>query len=1130
MTWQVQANCHPCHKPSISKSFHWKRKKDNLVRSYKYSPLTFLPLNLYEQFQRAANVFFLLIVVMQCVPDIATLPWYITMLPLLCVLTVRGAKDLLTDLGRRHSDNKINSRPCDILTANGFTTAQWKDVCVGNIVRIHKDQVMPTDMLLLCSTEPHSLCYVETADIDGENNLKFRQALAVTHIELTSGPIEELLTHFDGVVCCEEPNNQLYSFRGELQWRGHDYLLDTQHLLLRGTVLRNTHMAYGLVIYTGSDTKILRNCGSLTLKKTQVEHFLNKVVMTIILVLLLVVLLLAVGCGLFEHLVSPNIEVLSAIRGTSTAAYRAFLAFWGYIILLSPAMPISLYITFELTHLVHCLLIGWDIEMYWEDSNRPAQAQTTSLNEALGQVGHLFSDKTGTLTQNRLIFRQCCIAGQIYGNAGDMPFSKPRDLSWNQYSCGGLFFYDQQLVNRLQERSCPDSKEFITALALCHTVMSEWKNGVPQYHAASPDEEALVCAARELGWVFLSRTRDSLTLSELGCTRQYHLLALLDFTSMRRRMSVLVRTTEGELKLYCKGADAVILQRLAKNSQHQESTERALEVFAQSCLRTLCVAVRSVSETQWMEWSQALQQATMATSCRESMLEEVYDLMENELMLLGVTAIEDRLQDGVPETIASLRQAGIRVWMLTGDKTETAVNVGYACKLLDPDARLLQGDDLRQFLQSSTAEVCFNKDKGSKVWTTNKAWRESKPALVLDGFELTELIKTPELGAKFVSLSNNCQSVLCCRVTPWQKAKVVELVKKFSSSITMAIGDGANDVNMIKMAHIGVGMCGVEGSQAVQNADFALAQFGFLRRLLLIHGHWSYHRICSFLHYFLYKTTSYALVHIWFSFYNGFSAQPMYESWFVALYSIMYTALPVQCLGFFDKNMSAESCLCWPEVYMIGQKKELLNPLNVGATLLYSVYTSIVIFFFSMAAFQNSDLDYQTMAVTVETSAVFSVTAEIVLQTKYWTKYNFAAVLVSIGLFFLTTVILHSPRMFTASPKDYLFLGASTNAFVNPVVWLVVFLTTCTAVLPSITRKALKVILLNPNRHKIHSSKEPAELLWFRRGALHRRSSYAVSQGKGFGRLVTSEDGICSTGTNLDGTIITDSEGSLKRR
>uniref|UniRef100_I3JAY2 P-type ATPase N-terminal domain-containing protein n=1 Tax=Oreochromis niloticus TaxID=8128 RepID=I3JAY2_ORENI len=336
----VRANSRHYHKPKQKKSFlcfRWGRSADNVVRSYKYTPLTFLPLTLFEQFQRAANVYYLLIMVLQCVPAISSVPWYITIIPLISILSLRGLKDLSNDMVRLHSKRVFSFSVVQFssVLCLSFQMKKWKDVCVGDVLRIHKDQVFPADLLLLCSSEPHSLCYVETADIDGETNLKYRQALSATHDELTSNPSEEALSAFDGVVRCEEPNNRLYSFRGQLQWRGEGLLLDSEHILLRGTVLRNTAFAYGLAIYTGADTKILRNSGKVKLKRTQMEKVFNKVVM--------------------------------GVSG-------------------------------------------------WRQADKPAQARNTSLNEELGQVGYLLSDKTGTLTQNRLLVRQCCIAGEIYGN------------------------------------------------------------------------------------------------------------------------------------------------------------------------------------------------------------------------------------------------------------------------------------------------------------------------------------------------------------------------------------------------------------------------------------------------------------------------------------------------------------------------------------------------------------------------------------------------------------------------------------------------------------------------------------------------------------------------------------------
>ncbi|XP_019752668.1 phospholipid-transporting ATPase IC isoform X1 [Hippocampus comes] len=1101
LTWQVRANQRCYHKRQQKKSFlglRWGRCSDNQVRSYKYSVLTFLPMTLFEQFQRAANLYFLFMMALQCVPIISSIQWYISIIPLLLILSVRGVKDLINDMGRRRSDAEVNSRPCDVLVSQSFTTLHWKDLCVGDIVRIHKDQTIPADVVLLCSSEPHSLSYVETADIDGETNLKSRQALAATHDRLTSEPSECLLANFDGVVFCEEPNDGMYAFRGQLHWRGERFLLDIEHLLLRGTVLRNTLMAYGLVIYTGADTKILRNCGKIRAKRTRLEKTLNRVVIAIMVFLLLAVLLLAIGCAVFTSRVMIHKGFLSALVINGDPVYTGFLVYWSYFMLLSPAVPIMLYVTFEMIHTFHSKFINWDLEIYWSQTDCPAQARNTSLCDELGQVEYLLSDKTGTLTQNRLLFRQCCIAGEIYGDSSARAEDiEPMDLTWNPFSCGGLYMWAPALVERLRVQQCPTVRRFFTALTVCHTVMAQWKDDAPVYQAASPDEEALVGAARELGWVFLSRTRDDMVISEMGVTRHYKLLALLDFTSHRRRMSVLVREPEGALKLYCKGADIVILERLQRDCPHLESTEQALELFSKACLRTLCIAVRSVSETSWEQWSRTLARAAaMPTFDRNALLEKLHDEMEQNLQLLGVTAIEDRLQEGVPETISLLKQAGIKVWVLTGDKKETAVNIGYACKLLDPDTRLLEWQELRQILQSPDPGGHFHKIKHTELWAVEKDKAGVQTAVVLTGPELTDFDQRPEWGAKFMSLARQCQTVLCCRVTPGQKADIVTLVRKHTSSITLSIGDGANDVNMIKTAHVGVGLTGVEGGQAVQSADFSLSRFRFLQRLLLVHGRWSYQRISLFLRYFLFKTCSFALVHLWFGIFNGYSAQSLYETWFIAFYTTFYTSVQIFFVAIFEKDVSAESSLRWPELYKCGQRQELSGPL-VFTSLLYALYASLVLFFIPCGVYYNTAVDYQTMAVTVSMAAVFTANIEIVLLTRHWTKFNIGAMCVSLLLYFICSRITHSKFLFQSAPADYLFYGASDEAFTDPVVWLAALLTAWTAVLPSMTFQALDVIRTVHDKHKVHSmSHQPVEL----RSQCKRKtslchSSFTINQG-----------------------------------
>lgn len=483
-----------------------------------------------------------------------------------------------------------------------------------------------------------------------------------------------------------------------------------------------------------------------------------------------------------------------------------------------------------------------------------------------------------------------------------------------------------------------------------------------------------------------------------------------------------------------------------------------------------------------------------------------------------MTAIEDRLQEGVPETIALLQQAGLKIWVLTGDKKETAVNVGYACKLLDSDTRLLEWQELRQILQSPDPQVSFCKARQTELWAVDKEMAGTKTAVVLTGPELAEFEQRPEWGGTFMNLATQCQSVLCCRVTPGQKADIVSLVRKYTRSLSLAIGDGANDVNMIKTAHVGVGLAGVEGGQAVQTADFSLCQFRFLQKLLLVHGRWSYLRISLFLRYFLFKTCSFAFVHIWFGLFNGFSAQSLYENWFIALYTVFYTAYPVLSLAFFEQDASAECSLKCPELYMSGQKNELSSPLLLATTLLYAVYSSMIFFFIPFGVFNNSEYDYQTMSVTVAMAATFAATTEIMLLTRYWTRFNIAAVCVCVVLYFVCTKITHSNRLFEKAQHDYFFIGVADKAFIDPVVWLTALLTAWTAVLPSVTIYAFNVIRKVHDKHKVHSiSARPVELRsTFRRQTSLRRSSYALSQDHGAGRAISSRASLCRTMPSVD--------------
>uniref|UniRef100_A0A8C3HZH5 ATPase phospholipid transporting 8B3 n=1 Tax=Chrysemys picta bellii TaxID=8478 RepID=A0A8C3HZH5_CHRPI len=426
-TWEVKANDRAYHtqfKKRVAFCLTRKKYEDNAIKTAKYNVLTFLPLNLYEQFHRLANLYFLFVILLQTVPEISTLPWFTLLLPLSFLLLLRGLRDLIDDIVSTPAVRRAgNPRRGSV-----FSWKKWRDICVGDIVCLRKDSFVPADLLLLSSSEPSSLCYVETADIDGETNLKFRQALLATHQELVS---EASMAAFDGKVTCEEPNSRMHSFIGTLEWRGEKYSLDSEKILLRGCRIRNTETCYGLVIYAGLDSKIMKNCGKIKMKKTKLDRLMDRLVILIFVMLVITSLCLAFAAGFWAVKFHAEHSYLSALYVGTSPAEQAFFAFWGFMILLSIIIPMSMYITFEFIYMVNSYFIDWDLEMYYPAKDTPAKARSTSLNDQLGQIEYIFSDKTGTLTQNIMTFKKCCINGIIYGTSE----SSAQGLAFCSVSC-----------------------------------------------------------------------------------------------------------------------------------------------------------------------------------------------------------------------------------------------------------------------------------------------------------------------------------------------------------------------------------------------------------------------------------------------------------------------------------------------------------------------------------------------------------------------------------------------------------------------------------------------------------------------------------------------------------------------
>uniref|UniRef100_A0A8C5HY76 Phospholipid-transporting ATPase n=1 Tax=Gouania willdenowi TaxID=441366 RepID=A0A8C5HY76_GOUWI len=1094
---------------------------NNAIKTSKYNIFTFLPLNLFEQFRRLANAYFLFLFCLQLIPQISSLSWFTTMVPLILVLAITAVKDASDDINRHNSDKQVNNRKVEVLLDGELRNEKWMTVQVGDIIKLENNQFVTADLLLLSSSEPLNLVYVETAELDGETNLKVKQALTETG---EMGDNIQSLASFKGEVRCEPPNNRLDKFKGALTVNQNTFSLDNDKLLLRGCTLRNTEWCFGLVIFGGPDTKLMQNSGKTTFKRTSIDHLMNVLVLSIFGFLASMCSALAIGNAVWEVKDGSTFTVFLPREKGANAALTSFLTFWSYVIVLNTVVPISLYVSVEIIRLGNSFFINWDRKMYYPKNDTPAQARTTTLNEELGQIKYIFSDKTGTLTQNIMAFNKCSINGKAYVDVHDW---ETIDFSWNQLADPKFIFHDFSLVETVREGN-QEANAFFRLLALCHTVMpEEKKEGELFYQAQSPDEGALVTAARNFGFVFRSRTPETITVVEMGQHVTYELLAVLDFNNVRKRMSVIVRGPDGKITLYCKGADTILYERLESScAKLMNITTRHLNEYAGDGLRTLVLAYKDLDERYMKEWKQRHHLASIAMDGREEQLDELYEEIEKDLVLLGATAVEDKLQDGVPQTIEQLAKADIKIWVLTGDKQETAENIGYSCNMLREEMKEIfvvaanTAEGVKEELRAAEEPSVVTSRAGlfwmEKKETVQDETVEGDYGLIINGHSLAYALDK-SLQMELLRTACMCQTVICCRVTPLQKAQVVQLVKKYKQAITLAIGDGANDVSMIKAAHIGVGISGQEGMQAVLSSDFSFGQFRYLQRLLLVHGRWSYLRMCKFLQYFFYKNFTFTFVHFWYAFFCGFSAQTVYDEWFITLYNLVYTALPVLGLSIFDQDVNDRWSFQYPQLYAPGQLNQYFNKKAFVRCMMHSCYSSIILFFIPWAAMYDTvrddgkDIaDYQSFALLAQTCLIIVVSAQLCLDTHYWTAVNQFFVWGSLAAYFAVTFTMYSNGMFLIFTSIFPFIGTARNSLNQPNVWLTILLASLLCILPVVAFRFI-VIQLRPTindkvRHKVRKETLPAPAP--RRPPVRRistrRSGYAFSHSQGYGDLVTS--------------------------
>lgn len=1237
----------------------------NQIKTSKYTVLSFVPKNIFEQLHRFANLYFVGIAILNFVPVVNAFQPEVNVIPICIILGVTAIKDAWEDLRRYKSDKVINNGECLVYSrkAQSYVQKRWKDVRVGDFVQMQCNEIIPADILLLFSSDPSGICHLETANLDGETNLKQRRVVkGFSQQEVQFEP-----EHFHNTIVCEKPNNHLNKFKGYMEHPDQTRTgFGSESLLLRGCTIRNTEVAVGIVIYAGHETKAMLNNSGPRYKRSKIERRMNVDVFFCIGLLFLMCLVGAVGHSLWNRTFSehPPFDVPDAKGGFLPLALGGFYMFLTMIILLQVLIPISLYVSIELVKLGQVFFLHNDLDLYDEETDLSIQCRALNITEDLGQIQYIFSDKTGTLTENKMVFRRCTIMGYEYSHQENAKrLETPKELDsdseeWTQYQClsfparwaqnpaaarnqGGAqplrrcqsarvpmqghsrqrslgrwenaqspvafssslekdVTPDKNLLTKVQDaalwlEALPGSRpakpslsttaaiaDFFLALTICNSVMvsttteprqrvtmppstkalgtslekiqqlfqklklsslsqsfsstvpsdtdlgeslganmpttdseerddvsvcsgdystdggyrsSTWDQGdilasgsdvsleevleapaldlaSPElcYEAESPDEAALVHAARAYSFTLVSRTPEQVTVRlPQGTCLTFDVLCTLGFDSVRKRMSVVVRhPLTREIVTYTKGADSIIMDLLEdpacvteidvekKVRKIRARTQKHLDLYARDGLRTLCIAKKVVSEEDFQRWASFRREAEASLDNRDELLMETAQHLENQLTLLGATGIEDRLQEGVPDTVAALREAGIQLWVLTGDKQETAVNIAYSCRLLDQTDTVYSINTESQETCDSILSCALEEVKqfygprkpdrlppGAPPPTSGAAIPEV--GLVIDGKTLNAIFQG-KLEKKFLELTQYCRSVLCCRSTPLQKSMIVKLVRDKLSVMTLSIGDGANDVSMIQAADIGIGISGQEGMQAVMSSDFAISRFRHLKKLLLVHGHWCYSRLARMVVYYFYKNVSYVNLLFWYQFLCGFSGSTMIDYWQMIFFNLFFTSLPPLVFGVLDKDISAETLLALPELYKSGQNSECYNLLTFWVSMVDAFYQSLICFFIPYLTYKDSDIDVFTFGTPINTVSLATILLHQAMEMKTWTIIHGLVLVGSFLMYFVVSLVYNATCVICNSPTNPYWVMEGQLS--DPTFYLVCFLTPVAALLP----------------------------------------------------------------------------------
>ncbi|KAH3663785.1 hypothetical protein OGAPHI_005188 [Ogataea philodendri] len=904
----------------------------NAVSNAKYNALSFFPIILYEQFKFFFNLYFLLVALSQAVPAlrIGYLSSYIV--PLAFVLTVTMLKEAIDDIQRRRRDMEQNNELYEVL--GSIKKVPAKNLKCGDLVKLYKDRRVPADMVLLQSSENNGESFIKTDQLDGETDWKLRIACP-----LSQGLSEDDLDLIK--ITASPPSKHIHSFLGKLTFGDHTTPLSIDNTLWANTVLASG-TAVGCVIYTGKDTRQSMNTSVPGVKTGLLELEINN--------------LSKILCACVFILSF----VLVACQGFTSDWYVDVMRF---LILFSTIIPVSLRVNLDLGKSVYAYQIEHD------DSIPETVVRTSTIPEDLGRIEYLLSDKTGTLTQNDMELKKLHLGTVSY--AGDS-----MDLVAEYVRNGN------EHVKTSRRDLGARIRDLVNTLAICHNVTPTYEDGELSYQAASPDEIAIVKYTKSVGLSLVKRDRTSLTTlhEATNKTFDYDILQVFPFSSETKRMGIIVRDkTREELWFLEKGADTVMAKIVQQNDWLEEETGN----MAREGLRTLVIARKKLTTNIYEEFLARYQEASLSMLNRDQAMAKVLSqYMEHDLELLGLTGVEDKLQKDVKSSIELLRNAGVKIWMLTGDKVETARCVAVSAKLIS------RGQYVHTITRLSRPEYALQQ---IEYLRTNR-----DACLLIDGESLGMYLNY--FKQEFFDVAIHLPAVVACRCSPQQKADVAWFIRKSTNKRVCCIGDGGNDVNMIQSANVGVGIVGKEGKQASLAADFSVTQFCHLTKLLLWHGRNSYKRSAKLAQFVIHRGLIISVCQAVYSISSSFEPLALYQGFLMVGYATCYTMAPVFSLVS-DSDVNENLVSLYPELYKELTAGRSLSYKTFFVWVFVSLYQGIVIQGSSQTYKGLETANFTKLVALSFTALVLNELAMVAIEINKWNKAMMFSEIITLAIY-----------------------------------------------------------------------------------------------------------------------------------